>query len=81
MRPIKTAESNIKYVADSCDDLPARHEPPQEGVPAGCVSSVWEPTPEERAEIAAGANIKLWVWARSTPPVAITTTGLQEIKP
>jgi hypothetical protein len=38
------------------------------------ISSVWEPTDEERQQIAEGANIELLVWAIQTPPVAIDVT-------
>jgi len=38
------------------------------------LGSVWVPTDEERQQIAAGWNVKLWVWGESHPPVAILTT-------
>jgi hypothetical protein len=40
------------------------------------ISSVWEPTPEERERIAAGENIELMVWALQTPPVAMAVTDV-----
>lgn len=44
--------------------------------------SVWEPTPEERAEIAAGANILLGVVSgQSQPPVSLTLYPKREEKP
>lgn len=36
--------------------------------------SVWEPTPEEREKIAAGQNIRLAIWGRAIPPVAVDVT-------
>lgn len=38
------------------------------------VSSVWELTDDERAAVAAGANIELTVWGPGTPPVSMRTT-------
>jgi hypothetical protein len=35
--------------------------------------SMWTPTPEERAAIAAGAPIYLWVFGSGHPPVAVET--------
>lgn len=35
------------------------------------MQSEWEPTPEERAAIAAGANVRLTVWGITHPPVAL----------
>jgi hypothetical protein len=39
--------------------------------------SVWQPTDEERAAIANGANIELRVWGQGTPPLAVSTTDEQ----
>jgi hypothetical protein len=38
------------------------------------ICSVWELTPDERAEIAAGANIELAVYSDRQPPVCLQTT-------
>jgi hypothetical protein len=38
------------------------------------VVSVWEPTVQERSQIAAGQNIRLYVMGEGTPPIAMTTT-------
>ena len=38
------------------------------------VASVWVPTPEERERIANGWNIRLLVWGKGMPPVAMDTT-------
>lgn len=40
------------------------------------VSSVWEPTPEERARIAAGENIELVVYGGGQPPVRLAVTDV-----
>lgn len=39
--------------------------------------TVWEPTDEERAAIAGGANVELNVWGAQHPPVAVRTTLVQ----
>lgn len=38
-----------------------------------CIGSTWELTDDERAAIAAGANIELIVWGTGHPPVAVRT--------
>lgn len=38
------------------------------------IQTVWEPTAEERAAIAAGENVYLLVWGSSHPPVAMGVT-------
>jgi hypothetical protein len=34
--------------------------------------SAWHPNEEEKAAIAAGAPVVLWVWGTGHPPVAVT---------
>jgi hypothetical protein len=36
-----------------------------------CIGSTWQPTPQERCEIASGANIELIVFGTGHPPVAM----------
>ena len=38
------------------------------------IASVWEPTAEERAQIANGENVMLLVWGEGHPPVAVLPT-------
>jgi hypothetical protein len=38
------------------------------------ICSVWEPSPEERAAIASGENVRLIIWGRGLPPIAMDTT-------
>jgi hypothetical protein len=59
-------EDNDLWVQDKVDP-----ERPHELV----VASVWEPTLEERARIAAGENIELLVWG-GQPPVALRLTDV-----
>jgi hypothetical protein len=40
--------------------------------------SAWYPTEEEKAAIAAGAPVVLWVWGSSHPPVALSTGEVPE---
>lgn len=39
-----------------------------------CLRSVWELTPKEREQVAAGANVYLLTWGAGTPPVALGVT-------
>ena len=78
MRPINTIQTNHSYL------MP----PGMEGDPLPCcrtndgrVISVWEPTPDERAAIAAGGNVELHVWQQPPPPVGFTITRLTEVPP
>ena len=50
-------------------------------VPGGqmpAVWSYWEPSPEERAAIAAGAKVRLSCWGMAHPPVSIGVDGVEE---
>lgn len=57
------AESQPEYTP-----LPALYYPE-----AGYVLTEWEPTPEERAILAAGGVVRLWTWTFGQPfqPVAL----------
>lgn len=77
MRPRRTHESNMVFRlpgGTEDNDLFARADTDDGGHPVLC--SVWEPTPEERAAIAAGHNVQLIVWGDATPPVALATTDV-----
>lgn len=50
-----------------------------DGHPVTC--SVWEPTEEERKKIAAGQNLRLMIWGRGIPPLAIDITDERLGKP
>lgn len=67
MRPVRTAQSNMVYQGPTPDvgDLHCQRLTP------GIIASVWEPSPEERARLAAGANIRLVIWGEPIPPVAV----------
>lgn len=74
MKPRRTPSSNQVFRLEGGtedNDLWVRHAL-EAGVPT--INSVWELTDEERAAIAAGANIELTVWGTGTPPVALRTT-------
>lgn len=53
----------------NCLSLSIRAEPAESG--ALLMSSVWFPTPEELAAIAAGAPVKLQVYGTGHPPVML----------
>jgi hypothetical protein len=83
VKPRRTHESNKVYRLDGenedhdlwvCETFDSEH--PERIV----VVSVWEPTDDERAAIAAGANVELVVWG-GQPPVAVQTTGVKLGKP
>lgn len=71
MKPRRTHTSNAVYRLSGGtedNDLWVTQEPhPTTGEPLIC--SVWEPTPEERVQLAAGANIELVTWGEAHPPV------------
>lgn len=79
LRPIKVATSNLVYRGNGQDvaDLPCERRVTPQG---SAIYSVWEPTPEQRAAIAAGANIELGIWnMEPIPPVSICITNASEI--
>lgn len=75
MKAVRTADSNFVYLGPSPEirDLHCRREP------GGEVISVWWLTPVEREAIAAGANIRLVIWAEPIPPVALQVTDEQGV--
>lgn len=67
MHPIRTNESNFTYLGPTTEvaDLPCRLE-------GRDTYSVWALTPEERKQIAEGANIRLGIIGmRPIPPVSL----------
>lgn len=59
----------------------ARDQPQYRALPAlidrdGIVLTEWQPTEEERARLARGENVRLWIWTFGTPlqPVALEVT-------
>lgn len=82
MRPIRTPRTtsvDLGPVGSNVDPLPTwREVSPEGGI---VVLSVWEPTPEERAAIAAGANVVLGVWAAQTPPVYVGIGQGEQFEP
>lgn len=57
-------EDNDLWVYDMSDGIT--------DIPVVC--SVWVPTEEERERIAAGENIRLMIWGKPIPPVAMDLT-------
>jgi hypothetical protein len=77
MRPIRTLATNFVYL---CPD-PAGDAMPCTRTSDGRTISVWEPTTEERARIAAGANVELHCWMQPPPPVGFVITDHKEVPP
>jgi len=78
MNPVKFNEANIVYAPPALWDSEALGPCGELNV---CVDqdgthvSVWEPTAEERAKIANGANIQLGVVTNQQPPVYVALYG------
>jgi hypothetical protein len=67
LRPRRTHDSNTVWrLAGGTED----NDLWAQNLPDGRVISTWVPTDEQRARIAAGANIDLCVWG-GQPPVAL----------
>lgn len=75
MRPIRTDESNFTYrgPVPSIADLPCQRNA------NGGVYSVWKLSNDERALIAAGANIELGIFNEPIPPVCLSIATAPEI--
>ena len=77
MKPRRTIDSNQVFRLSGGtedNDLWARVCQDRDGLPL--VSSVWELSDDDRAAVAAGANIELLVWG-GQPPVALATTTVK----
>lgn len=78
MKPRRTHDSNQVYrLAGGTEDndlwVMETFDSERPQVPV--ILSVWEPTDEERARIAAGDNIELAVWG-GQPPVSLQVTDI-----
>jgi len=72
MDPIRTHASNVCFKLDGgTDENDLWIEKDVDLLDQPVLISTWEPTPGERALIAAGAAIELIVWGEGHPPVAI----------
>ena len=82
MRPTQHSSNNDVLGAppgvsiDRCKALPITRVLFDSGMPA--VWSYWEPSPEERAAIAAGAPVRLSCWGTVHPPVSLGVDGVEE---
>jgi hypothetical protein len=76
MEPIRTARANMVYRGPSPDIGDAWAE-----ATADTAYLVWEPTPDERAAIAAGANLRLGVHQHPMPPVSLGVTEDRALSP
>jgi hypothetical protein len=71
MKPVRTASSNLVYVGPTPEigDLHC------ERIQPGMIRSVWWFTPQEREEIANGANLSLTILTEPIPPVSLHLIG------
>lgn len=79
MKPITTKVTNDTFALAGAGpeaDLPVERTT-EDRQPV--INSVWEPSAEERARIAAGENVELSVWGQGHPPVAVSVTPLSAI--
>lgn len=83
MKPIRTPRTvtvDVGPIGTNVEPLPTRRErDPHRG--AVVVFSVWQPTTEERAAIAAGANVLLGIWQDPIPPVYVGVVEGEEYEP
>jgi hypothetical protein len=75
MIPIRTRASTIVYRGPTPDVGDAWVERPRRGE----VYMTWKPSDEERAAIAAGANLRLGIFTEPIPPVSLGVDDLSEI--
>jgi hypothetical protein len=78
MQPVRTDACNAVFVAPAdwhveidgeCVDLPIHAD-----ITLGVMHSYWQPSEEDIANILAGLPIRLTVFGRSHPPVAIAVS-------
>lgn len=75
MKPIRTADTNTVFKLQGGteeNDLPLSRIRHEDNTVTLC--STWELTEEERAAIAGGANIELYVWGERHPPVSLAVS-------
>lgn len=82
MKPVKTVNSSVVYRGggDTQDLNCDREAVGIDGRVFFAVSSVWEPSEEERRAIAEGANIKLYIYNEPIPPVGIGITNEEVVR-
>lgn len=71
MTPEPFRGQNAELTAPGCDPLPVMIMKPDPGITLGSIVSVWRPSSEERALIAAGAPVMLTIIGTGHPPVAV----------
>lgn len=71
MNPIRTDYSNITYVAEGCNDLPATLTKNPFGQDE--VETCWELTDEEVEQVMKDKRVFLHIMGRSVPPLYMTT--------
>jgi hypothetical protein len=79
MRPVKT-DLDIVYrgPTEEIGDLWCRREVDPSG---SCIVSVWAPSDEERALIAAGGAVELAIFTEPIPPVSLLVRSVEDSEP
>lgn len=75
MRPRRTHYSDVVFRLEGAtedNDLWAERAVDEDGMHV--LLSTWQPTDQERAAIAAGANVELALWSVGHPPVSVVVT-------
>lgn len=80
MKPRRTHRSTTVFRLEGGNEDNDLWVEPCEDDGTPVLSSVWEPSPAERAKIAAGENVELLVWG-GQPPVALSVTDVPLGKP
>lgn len=80
MEPVETAKSNLTYDGDGdqVGDLPCERTT-VDGLTV--IYAVYELDDDDRRMIAAGANIKLGIWAEPISPVSLMVTEETRLEP
>jgi len=71
MTPVKTPYSNITYVAEGCNDLPATLAKNPSGQDE--VETCWELSDEEVEQVVKDKRVFLYIMGKTVPPLYMTT--------
>lgn len=76
MKPVKIETSNITFVAEGCDDLPATRYSYENGSPG--IETVWELDDEEKKQIMDTGRIYLYVNGTTIQPCFLAAESIVE---
>ena len=77
MQPLRISEAT-RVLAETQDEYYALAIKDEEIDGVNHMTSVWEPTPKELAELAAGGSVRLTILGSGHPPVMLTTQPAPE---